>query len=103
MLRQPTISCKGVWGTLTLDAFVIVKSAKYLVEIRGPRIGGAEDSSLQSCYGLLTGRYCSLLVPKNACIRLIYMSPYLAATCFGWWPFLGSSQLSSSKLTVTSP
>jgi hypothetical protein len=42
-------------------------SAKF----RGPRSGGAEDLSLQSCYGFSTGRYCSLLVPANAHITLI--------------------------------
>jgi len=34
----------------------------------------------------------SLVVPTSAHIILIYISPYLASTCFGWSPFSGSLQ-----------
>jgi hypothetical protein len=41
-----------------------------------------------------------LLVPINAHIMPIYISPYLAATCFGWSPSSGSSLPNGLKLTA---
>jgi len=42
----------------------------------------------------------SLLVPTNAYIILIYITCYLAPTCFSWSPFSGSSEPNSLKLTA---
>ena len=42
----------------------------------------------------------SLLVQTDAHIILIYISPYLAFTSFGWLSSSGSSQPNSLKVTV---
>jgi hypothetical protein len=49
-----------------------------------------------------TANHYNLLVPTNACTILIilYISPHLAATCFGRSPSSGSSQPDSLKLTA---
>jgi hypothetical protein len=44
----------------------------------------------------------SLLVPTNAHIVLIYVSPYLAPRGFDWSPSSGTSQPNSLKLTAIS-
>jgi hypothetical protein len=47
-----------------------------------------------------TVNHYNLLVPTNAHNILIYISPHLAATCFGWPPSSGSSQPNSLKVTA---
>jgi len=42
----------------------------------------------------------NLLVPTNAHIILLYISLYLAPTCFSWSPSSGSSQPNSLKLSA---
>ena len=42
----------------------------------------------------------NLLAPGNVHIIYIYISPYLASTCFGWSPFSGSWQPSSGVKLV---
>jgi len=42
----------------------------------------------------------NVLVPTNAHMVLLYIAPYLAATCFSWSPSSGSSKPSNLNLTA---
>jgi len=57
------------------------------------------DLSSYSCYSLHDVNDYYLLISINAHIMLIYISPYLAPTCFSWSPSSGSSWQNSLKLT----
>jgi len=43
---------------------------------------------------------CCVIMQTDAHIILIYISPYLAPTSFGWLPSSGSSQPNSLKVTA---
>jgi hypothetical protein len=62
MLRHPAILCKGVWGDVDFVRVCNCQNADSIenlnqsAKFEGSHSGVAEDSSLQSCYGMSAGK-----------------------------------------------